>query len=71
MKDNILDGLRLFEDITYPDSQGNTFFALPDGSYFYQNDDTLLLFGEAYLLRDGELSQLTRSGDCLDMADFE
>ena len=71
VKDNILDGLRLFEDITYPDSQGNTFFALPDGSYFYQNDDTLLLFGEAYLLRDGELTQLTRSGDCLDMADFE
>ena len=70
VKDNILDGLRLFEDITYPDSQGNTFFALPDGSYFYQNDDALLLFGEAYLLRDGVLTQLTRSGDCLDMADF-
>ena len=70
VKDNILDGLRLFEDITYPDSQGNTFFALPDGSYFYQNDDALLLFGEAYLLRDGLLTQLTRSGDCLDMADF-
>ena len=71
VKDNILDGLRLFEDITYADSQGNTFFALPDGSYFYQNEESLLLFGEAYLLRDGELSQLTRSGDCLDMSDFE
>ena len=71
VKDNILDGLRLFEDITYADSQGNSFFALPDGSYFYQNDDELLLFGEAYLLRDGELSQLTRSGDCLNMADFD
>lgn len=71
VKDNILDGLRLFEDITYPDSQGNTFFALPDGSYFWQNDDSLLLFGEAYLLRDGELTQLIRSGDCLDMAEFE
>ena len=70
VKDNILDGLRLFEDITYPDSQGNTFFALPDGSYFYQDDEALLLFGEAYLLRDGQLSQLTRSGDCLDMAQF-
>ena len=71
VKDNVLDGLRLFEDITYSDSQGNTFFALPDGSYFFQNEDNLLLFGEAYLLRDGMLSQLTRSGDCLDMADFE
>lgn len=70
-KDDILDGLRLFEDITYPDSMGNTFFALPDGSYFFQNEDMLLLFGEAYLLRDGTLSPLTRSGDCLNMAEFE
>ena len=71
VKDNILDGLRLFEDITYADSMDNTFFALPDGSYFYQNDDELLLCGEAYLLRDGELQMLTRSGDCLNMADFD
>ena len=71
MKDNILDGLRLFEDITYADSMDNTFFALPDGSYFYQNDDELLLCGEAYLLRDGELQMLTRSGDCMNMADFD
>ena len=70
-KDNMWDGLRLFEDITYPDSQGNTFFALPDGSYFYQDEDGLLLFGEGYLLRDGVLTQLTRSGDCLNMADFD
>lgn len=71
VKDNILDGLRLFEDISYADSEGHTFFCLPDGSYFYQDGDTLLLCGEAYLLRDGELSPLTRSGDCLDMETFE
>lgn len=70
VKDDVLDGLRLFEDISYPDSMGSSFFALPDGSYFYQDDESLLLFGEAYLLRDGVLTQLTRSGDCLDMADF-
>lgn len=71
VKHDILDGLRLFEDITYADSEGHTFFALPDGSYFYQNEDELLLCGEGYLLRDGELSHLTGSGDCLDMADFD
>lgn len=71
VKDNILDGLRLFEDITYADSEDHSFFALPDGSYFYQNDDELLLCGEAYLIRDGELSQINKSGDCLDMEDFE
>ena len=69
-KDDILDGLRLFEDITYPDSRGNTFFALPDGSYFFQNEEMLLLFGEGYVLRDGVLTPLTRSGDCLNMDEF-
>ena len=71
VKDDILDGLRLFEDITYEDSMGKTFFALPDGSYFWQNEEELLLFGESYLLRDGQLHPLTRSGDCLNMKDFE
>ena len=71
VKDNILDGLRLMEDITYADSMGNTFFALPDGSYFYQDDDCLLLCGESYLIRDGELSPLTEDGEVLDMEDFE
>lgn len=71
VKDNILDGLRLFEDITYPDSEGNTFFALPDGSYFYQDDDCLLLCGKSYLLRDGVLEPLTEDGDVLDMEEFE
>lgn len=71
VKDNILDGMRLFEDITYGDSFGNTFFALPDGSYFYQDDESLLLLGEAYLIRDGIRTPLTCSGEILDMADFE
>ena len=70
-KDDILDGLRLFEDITYPDSRGNTFFVLPDGSYFFQNEEMLLLFGEGYVLRDGVLTPLTRSGDCLNMDEFQ
>ena len=71
VKDNILDGQRLFEDITYADSFGHTFFALPDGSYFYQDDENLLLCGEGYVIRDGELEPLTQNGDVLDMDEFE
>lgn len=71
VKDNILDNLRLFEDITYADSMGNTFFALPDGSYFYQDEEHLLLFGKAYRLQDGILELLTEDGECLDMAELE
>lgn len=71
VKDNILDGQRLFEDITYADSMGSTFFALPDGSYFYQDDEGLALCGEGYRLRDGVLEQLTQNGDVLDMEELE
>lgn len=71
VKDNILDDLRLFEDITYGDSMDQTFFALPDGSYFFQDDDCLLLCGESYLIRDGEMEPLTEDGEILDMEDFE
>lgn len=71
VKDTILDGQRLFEDITYADSFGHTFFALPDGSYFYQDDENLLLCGEGYVIRDGELEPLTQNGDVLDMDELE
>ena len=71
VKDNLLDGLRLFEDITYADSWGHTFFAIPDGSYFCQDDEQLLLFGESYLIRDGALEPLTEDGEVLDMAELD
>ena len=70
VKDNYLDGLRLFEDITYPDSMGHTFFALPDNSYFYQDDENLFLFGEAYRLRDGVLEQICGTDECLNVAEL-
>lgn len=68
VKNAFLDGKRLFEDITYPDSMGHTFFALPDGSYFYQDDEQLLLCGKAYRLKNGILELLTLDGEVLDMS---
>ncbi len=67
VKDNILDGKRLYEDVTFADSMGHTFFALPDNSYFYQDEQHFLLFGKAYRLRNGILEQLTWDGESLDM----
>lgn len=71
VKDTVLDGLRLFEDITYTDSMGHCFFALPDGSYFYQDDDILLLCGEAYRIQNGILELLTLDEEELDMAELD
>lgn len=69
-KDDILDGRRLFEDITYADSYGQVFFALPDGSYFYQDESCLLLCGESYILHDGALEPFSAEGDVVDMAEL-
>lgn len=68
VKDRMLDGKRLFEDITYVDSFGKTFYALPDNSYFYQDDDGLLLCGKAWRIRNGILELLTLDEEVLDMA---
>lgn len=65
VKDDILDGLRLFEDITYPDSIGKEFYALPDGSYLYIKDGIEELRGEAYLIADGVFRQISREDDTL------
>ncbi len=58
IKDWYLDGKRLFEDITYADSHGHAFYALVDGSYLYIADGTEQLFGEAYRIADGTISQV-------------
>ena len=63
VKDYLLDGLRLFEDITYADSMGNCFLALVDGSYLYNDGEGELLFGEAYTIEDGVLDQISQEND--------
>ncbi|MDD6072916.1 MAG: Type 1 glutamine amidotransferase-like domain-containing protein [Otoolea sp.] len=55
VKDTILDGKRLFEEITYPDSLGREFLILPDGSYLMSIDGRESVWGEAWLLKDGKL----------------
>lgn len=58
IKDGYLDGKRIFEDITYPDSYGREFYALADGSYVLIENGTMTLFGEAYLIKDGKKKQI-------------
>ena len=53
LRDQTLDGLRIFEDITYPDSLGRQFYALPDGRYLYGENGVERICGEAWLIQDG------------------
>ncbi len=65
VKDSYLDGKRLFEEITYPDSHGHEFIALPDGSYILSENGEESIWGEAYLIKDGQFYHLNDEGRAL------
>ena len=65
VKDNYLDGRRLFEDITYADSYGECFHVFVDGTYLLVENGRTTLHGEAYRLSDGKMEQISRLGDVL------
>ncbi|MDO5399851.1 MAG: Type 1 glutamine amidotransferase-like domain-containing protein [Eubacteriales bacterium] len=60
IKDDVLDGLQVFEDIAYPDSIGRKFYALVDGSFILSEGGRETLYGEAYLIENGKLTQISR-----------
>ena len=69
VKDNYLDGRRLYEDITFADSRGECFHVFPDGTYLLIEDGRTTLFGEAYRLSDGVMEQISGVGDMLLLED--
>lgn len=63
VKDSELDGRRLYEDITYEDSHGKKFLALPDGSYLLIENGRETVWGEAYEIADGVLRSICGEGE--------
>lgn len=63
LKDEYLDGFRLIEDITFADSVGHEIIALNDGSYIMVDDGKTTLYGEAYMIKDGQQTQLCKDGE--------
>lgn len=62
VKDSLVDGLRAFEDVAYPDSRGRCFYALPDGSYILGRNGAEELRGLAWSIRDGIKEQVCPEG---------
>lgn len=62
---HMLDGRRLFEDISYPDSYKEPFYAMIDGSYAVAQDGHTTIYGETYCVKDGACWQLLRHGEAL------
>ena len=62
LRDEVLDGLRVMEDLAYPDSMGRSFLVLPDGSYLLVEKGKETVFGPSWLLADGSMTPLSGDG---------
>lgn len=66
VKDYVLDGRRLYEEITCGDSYGNAFLILPDGSYLMSENGKEKVWGEAYCYSNGSFFQINEDGSVRD-----
>lgn len=68
IRDDLLDGMRLFEDITFADSDQHSFYALVDGSYLYRDEKEEILCGEVRLIRSRTMKKISSEGEHIDLS---
>ena len=54
----VLDGLRLFEDVIFPESWRHAFYTFPDGGYILSRDGREELHGTAWEISNGQMRQI-------------
>ena len=59
VKDWYLDGMRLYDDITYGDSYGQKFLVLEDGSYLMIRNGVESVWGNVYEISDGHIRKIS------------
>ena len=59
VRDVVLDGKRLFEDIVFPDSWRHRFYTFPDGGYVMVRDGRSTLYGEAWEITQGGMRKVS------------
>ena len=59
VKDWYLDGMRLYDEITYGDSYGHKFLVLEDGSYLMSQNGVESVWGNAYEISDGRICKIS------------
>ncbi len=55
---NMLDGRRLYEDITFEDSAGHAFYVFPDGSYLVREKGRETIYGDCWRIKDGKMQKI-------------
>lgn len=67
LKNITLDGLRVLEDISLEDSKTRPFYALVDGAYILIDENKSTLYGEAYLIKDGTITQVCENNKSIEL----
>lgn len=62
IREQTIDGLRVLEDISLPDSKIRPFYALADGSYIFEGNGKSTLYGEAYWIHNGNITKVCEMG---------
>ena len=68
VRDSTVDGLKLFDQITLPDSLGRTFYAIPDGSFLLGPNGRETMHGEPHRIRDRRMAWACRENEALVLA---
>jgi EAL domain-containing protein (putative c-di-GMP-specific phosphodiesterase class I)/GGDEF domain-containing protein/peptidase E len=58
MKDFVIDGLRFIDDVVLPDSYGQRFYMISDGSYFKIKKGKTVFCGTGSIIEDGSIRPL-------------
>lgn len=66
-KEDVVDGMRVIEEMAYPDSMGREFIALNDGSFIVIEDEVETLYGEAYLIKDGAITLICNNNEAIQL----
>lgn len=66
VKDRYLDGMRLYEDITYKDSIDHQFIVLVDGSYILI-DGKETIYGESYMISNNQIKQICQENETYEL----
>lgn len=69
LRDISIDGLRVVEDISLPDSKIRPFYALVDGAYILIDNNKATLYGEAYYFCDGSVSKICDNNEWLQIGE--
>lgn len=68
--DAFLDGRRMIEDIILPRSYGHRFYTFCDGVYIIIENGRSTLYGEAWMLENGNITKISNRGGCYSFMNF-